>query len=145
MPTMDIQAQIHHGSLFHMVRRLFSWYLAGYSFHGLLPETLFMVSRRRLFSWSLAGDSFHGPKTLFVVSSPILFSFIVPWTLVMVIYPLLYIYTPVDSTLVRSSRPDYTHLNLLRLTSLSPASIRSGLMFSVNIIVNSQPPIWTNV
>ena len=55
-----------------------------------VPKTLFMVSRRILFSWSLDGDYFHGPKTLFVVSSLILFSFIVPWTLVMVIYPLLY-------------------------------------------------------
>ena len=36
----------------------FRWSLAGDSFRGLSPETLFMVSRRRLFSWSLAGDSF---------------------------------------------------------------------------------------
>jgi len=55
--------------------RLHLWSLTGDSFHGLLPETLFMVSRWRLFSWSLAGDSFGGlsPETLLVVSRRRLF------------------------------------------------------------------------
>jgi hypothetical protein len=151
-------AQIHHAN-YGLTGSDTSWLTVSFG-----PQTLFMVSCRILFSWSLAGDSFHGlfPETLFVyspmdshhghISTP------VGLTLVRSSRPDLY---SSDSPLVdlivagqrllgidssKSHRRPASDAGLMFSVEVtSTASLHAGLMFSVNIAVNGQPPCWTFV